>query len=159
MFTACEKTSFPTRAKSQRSAWCIGSTRKMLVVNTNERLSECDETPCSLYCKLTLGEDSPGSLAQGKPRDKVNPIHHSPTPAQELLVAMDPHPPSNSHIHQVPSRVYLQCQGSSRFGQSLYLGTDLEFTSARAGRRLEVWDVLVSLFPTVIRRVFLMRYL
>lgn len=74
----------------------------MLVVNTNERLSEGDETPCSLYCKLTLEEDSPGSLAQGKPRDKVNPIHHSPTPAQELLVPLHPHPP--------PTDTSIKCQ-------------------------------------------------
>lgn len=65
----------------------------MLVVDTNERLSECDGTPCPLYCKLTLGEDSPGSLAQWKPRDKLAAIHHHPTPAQKLLVSLDPTQP------------------------------------------------------------------
>ncbi|KAF6088290.1 hypothetical protein HJG60_008146 [Phyllostomus discolor] len=116
MFTVCGETSFHTRAKSQwRGAWGIGSTRKMLAVNTNERLSGCDEAPCSLYCKLTLGEDSPGSLAQGQPRDKANPIHHGPAPAPEPLVAPGPRPPpSGGHIRQVPGGVYLQCQGGSR---------------------------------------------
>ena len=60
----------------------------MLVVNTDERWSERNGTPCSPYLKLTLGEGSPGSLDQWKPRDELDPIRHSPTPAQEL----DPHP-------------------------------------------------------------------
>lgn len=83
--------------KHRASCRHIGNTQKQLVVNTNERLSECDGTPCSLYCKLTLGEDSPGSLAQRKPGDKLDAIHHSPTPAPELLVPSTPHPPKQTH--------------------------------------------------------------
>lgn len=119
----------------------------MLVVNTNERLSECDGTPCSLYCKLTLGEDSPGSLAQRKPRDKLDAIHHSPTLAQELLASLDPHPPPNRHIHQVPCVVYLQCQDGSSEGQTLWM-RDLEFTSVHVGSGLETSDYICLDFPS-----------
>ena len=86
-----------TCRKHRASCRHIGNTQKRLVVNTNERLSECDGTPCSLYCKLTLGEDSPGSLAQRKPGDKLDAIHHSPTPAPELLVPLTPHPHKQTH--------------------------------------------------------------
>lgn len=144
--------STPERSHGTGSAWCIGSARKMFVVNTDERLSECDEAPCPLYCKLTPGEGSPGSPAQGPAGDKASPIHHGPTPAPELPVAPGPHPPPKGRIHQVPSGVYLQCQGGSRSGQSLHAETDLEFPSARAGRGREVWDVFVSVFPAVTRR-------
>lgn len=83
--------------KHRASCRHIGNTQKQLVVNTNEWLSECDGTPCSLHCQLTLGEDSPGSLAQRKPGDKLDAIHHSPTPAPELLVPSTPHPPKQTH--------------------------------------------------------------
>lgn len=124
----------------------IGSTQKRLVVNTNERLSECDGTPCSLYCKLTLGEDSPGSLAQRKPGDKLDAIHHSPTPAPELLGPPTPHPP-NRCIHQVPCRVYLPCQDRSSKGQSLCM-RNLEFTSVYVGSGLETSGCIYLEFPS-----------
>lgn len=98
----------------------------MLTVNTNEQLSEGDETPCSLYCKLTLGEDSPGSLVQGKPRDKGNPIHHSPTAPRSCWCLCIPtlhqqtHPSNaKQSLSPVPGRL--------QRGQSLWM-PDLEFT-------------------------------
>lgn len=101
MLTLGEKVRFHTRDNVQETRSIVQAYRKhskRLVVSTNERLSECDGTPCSLYCKLTLGEDSPGSLAQRKPGDKLDAIHHSPTPAPELLVPPTPHPlPKQTH--------------------------------------------------------------
>lgn len=135
-----------TCRKHRASCRHIGNTQKRLVVNTNERLSECDGTPCSLYCKLTLGEDSQGSLAQRKPGDKLDAIHHSPTPAQSYWCLQLPTPP-NRRIHQAPRRVYLPCQDHSSKGQSLCL-RNLEFISVYVGSGLETSDCIYLEFPS-----------